>query len=87
MPEFLTDKQIDELAETLRGTCNSLDTELEKIGKAFEMVSSECLSSLDERVMCCEQCGWWSDSDEIDGDGFCAECQVENIEHASDLTE
>jgi len=80
----LKPEHINELAETLDGTCRDLDTELEKLGTNFATVHIDSLAALDEIVLCCSQCGWWSESADFDDSEYCKECREENIENASE---
>lgn len=71
----LTVSDIDRLAEQLEGSCTSLDSILdEEFGLALSDIPVNLLSLLDEKVMECQQCGWWSDSSTFDDNQICGEC-------------
>lgn len=71
----LTLEQVKVIAEELRGTCGTLDDKLEQHGIDFNCVPADMLDALDEEVMCCDWCGWWVESSEIDDDCTCKECK------------
>ena len=59
----------DAIADHLLGTCNPLPD---------EVLDTEGLAeALDELVLCCETCGWWVESHEIDDSGNCEDCAGE----------
>lgn len=65
------DNAVEELADRLRGTCNSLTDEeqgwIESVPGFAE--------ALDAKVFLCEQCGWWCGEDEYGKkDMHCDEC-------------
>ncbi len=64
-----------EIAEDLRGTCQSLNEVLEKHGLNFDNISLELLGKLDEEVMECQVCNWWYETHEINDDQVCNECE------------
>jgi hypothetical protein len=51
---MVTDK-VRQMADNLRGTCESLEDALN---------IEEC-AELDEMVFCCDICGWWYDTGEL----------------------
>lgn len=68
---------IDELAEALIGTCKSLS----EVCPEHDKLTIEQLEHLDSLVMCCDQCGWWGYTDEMNtehGEIMCIECCQEN---------
>lgn len=70
-----------EVAEYLRGTCKSLEDGLQtEFGEDADAMDFdiELLRELDDAVMNCESCNWWVETGEIDDDGNCTDCQVEN---------
>lgn len=74
---MLTRYDIPKLVEQLDGTCQSLDDVLrEDYGVEFASVPIELLDLLDEHVMQCETCGWWSDASGFDDNQVCDECRV-----------
>lgn len=64
------EKRVQALAEDLLGTAQCLDDFITEA----EFNDLEFLKSLDAQVMCCDTCGWWVDSDEMDDYGNCREC-------------
>lgn len=75
----LTDDILDDLAEHLRGSCQSLDAALEQYDLDENALSLEDCQALDERVLLCGTCGWWDEADAmVDGaDGHeyvCPDC-------------
>jgi hypothetical protein len=58
-------------AEQLLGTAMTLD---EVVGEHFDTLPREWCHTLDTHVMCCEACGWWVESDDVDEDGNCSDC-------------
>lgn len=78
----LTREQVDQIADTLRGQCAR---SLEEVVKEDHGIDPDDLDiedhlALDEKVFCCEKCGWYCDIDELSerADGntlFCDECE------------
>lgn len=54
------------LADELLGTCDGLPEHV--------LDDGDLASALDELVLCCECCGWWCESHEIDDRGNCEDC-------------
>lgn len=78
----LTDAQITDLADYLRGTCADLSV---AVALCFEGRTEDDLApgdcqELDAQVLVCERCGWWEEATEFDEDGICNDCQQENEE-------
>lgn len=64
------------VADTLEGTCQSLEDVLEReLGVGFDDVPIEMLRILDDQVLECTQCGWWSEASGFDDDQACEDCQ------------
>lgn len=73
---MITHKDIQEIANDLKGTARSLDALLaEEYGTEFPEVPTELLDLLDQEVMQCVCCGWWEDSENINDDQVCEECE------------
>ncbi len=66
-----------EIAEELNGTCNDLNKALEDRGIEFNRLSVELLTELDNAVMDCQVCGWWHETDELNDDQICKDCEEE----------
>lgn len=62
---------ISALADDLEGTCNNYESSIELTQKQLE--------KLDERVRCCDGCGWWCDTNEmvITDEQNCQDCADE----------
>ncbi len=68
-------KQIDELIEHLRGTCQTLDEACRACGLPGEDALTQGeLEYIDEHIFCCACCGWWDDAGEQDEEQNCPEC-------------
>lgn len=69
------------VAEALDGTCRTLeDALIEVFGENNSDVNDyhiDLLDELDNRVLECESCGWWSDASEFDDEQCCLECSDE----------
>lgn len=71
------------VAETLQGTCRSLDDvlcevfEVEKGRLTAADLPIELLHELDGMVMECTVCNWWVEADEVDDESVCEECRNE----------
>lgn len=60
-----------EIADQLLGSCYDL-------GEVITYAQSEdvaLLAELDQLVMRCDTCGWWVETDEVDDDSNCEDCQ------------
>lgn len=76
---MITREDMQRVAETLDGTCRSLDDVLEEeLGVEFSDVPLDMLVELDEMVLDCTCCGWWSEASEFDDDQVCPECQEQD---------
>ncbi len=64
-----------EVAEDLRGTCQSLNNVLEERGIDFDSIPIALLETLDAEVMECQVCGWWHESCELNDDQICKDCE------------
>lgn len=74
-------KSVEEIAEQLRGSCESLHNVLYMNGMEEMEDNQEFCEKLDAIVFCCEICNWWSevsDMADLDGCGLvCVECNEE----------
>lgn len=68
---MLTDQQLTELADYVRGTCLTIDEAL----AVFDVSCPADLSLLvtlalesEHEIMRCDCCGWWCDCDEVETD-------------------
>jgi hypothetical protein len=67
--------RVQELADDLTGTCQTLADVCKKHGFAEEDLSMAELGQLDEIVFCCECCGWWDEAGEQDVNQNCEDCR------------
>lgn len=73
---MLTNEQLQGVVDYLEGTCNTLEYYLEdKYGVELHELSDAELNYIDDRTMCCESCGWWVPTFEMDDEGNCEDCQ------------
>lgn len=71
----LTDAQMDDLCAHLRGSCGSLDGSLiSHFGIEEDDLTIEDSRALDDRLFCCDGCGWWCEAGDEAADGYCEEC-------------
>lgn len=66
--------RIEELIESLYGTCQSLCECCEKHEIEEEDFSIEEIKQLDSEIFQCTSCGWWSEAGEQNEEGECQEC-------------
>lgn len=73
-------EKMSRVAEGLLGTCKSVDDALcEIFGNDVDLTDFETplLEHLDDQVMCCEECGWWFETGELNDDQVCTDCAPE----------
>lgn len=76
MTEGLTiEQKAMRIAEDLEGTCSSLHEALERHGWDGLENNTEFCQFLDERILECVQCSWWSEACELNEEGVCEDCQ------------
>lgn len=67
------------VAESLQGTCKSLDDELQRVFDNEELsvidFDTLLLQELDDMVMECQGCNWWHETHELDDDQLCDDCK------------
>jgi len=67
---------INDLIESLNGTCNSLDSALPE-GMEYDDLTTEDHAEIDANIFCCATCGWWCEiggaNSGDDGD-VCGDC-------------
>lgn len=73
-----TNLELDKLADTLQGTCMSLEAGLEQLGLGEELSVADA-QYLDSLVFLCDGCSWWCEVGEAnenpDGGGdLCDDC-------------
>lgn len=72
--------KIDRVAETLQGTCLSVDDALAvEFGEGTDLtdIDSVLLERLDDAVTQCDGCGWWDESGALDDNQCCEDCRDE----------
>lgn len=69
----------DTIIEDLRGSCQNLDEPLENYDAFHLEHDMDFLNYLDDRIFCCESCGWWYEiseqSDKFDDRLICENCE------------
>ncbi|QNH71972.1 hypothetical protein P9VFCI_058 [Rhizobium phage P9VFCI] len=72
---------VNEIAEQLRGTCDSLHNVLYSHDMEDAEDDIEWCHEFDDHVFCCDKCGWWFDNSEEAETGklipVCVECVTE----------
>lgn len=79
---MITDIQLKELIDYLRGSCKSLDGGVREL---FDIdgddLTEEQLQEIDNEIFHCSQCGWWyeiaEESGKDDSDLICNDCADE----------
>jgi hypothetical protein len=72
--------KIEDLINSLRGTCSTIDKELPE-DMEFEDLTDKEAMKLDLEIFQCAQCGWWYDVSEMsenDDDQYCEGCRPPN---------
>lgn len=82
---ILTHEQINEVIESLQGTCmwSSLDDKINELfgtdGADSYDNEEEILSKVDDNIFCCVCCGWWCEISENSDKEFdemvCTDCE------------
>lgn len=71
-------KTVEEIAEILRGSCESLGNVLEREDMDGMDNDAEFCARLDSLVFCCETCDWWHEQSEMgqrnDDRWICEDC-------------
>jgi hypothetical protein len=73
-------KILDEIIESLVGTCNDLDQTMVNHNIDPDAMDMGDSVYMDDHIFLCEECGWWFDLSELNdsGDGLiCLECRPE----------
>jgi hypothetical protein len=80
LSEDLVLKIANEVADTMIGTCQMLDPEVEKVGKEYGVIDAhrnyQISQAISELMFCCEGCEWYCSIDELHDDTLilCDEC-------------
>jgi hypothetical protein len=69
----VTEQDIDDLADTLIGTCLTLDEALGMRGLSCDHTSLEAKLELHNCAKC-KTCDWWFEATDLNDDGECVEC-------------
>lgn len=73
------------IAGRLEGRADTwLERELEDSQHPELLNDEDFLRALDERVFCCESCGWYCPPDELADDGICDECARDSGDYDDD---
>ena len=88
MAIHLSEEQVQELADHLSGTSQSLEHACDvcfniETDDATDTLDLNTLDRLDELVFECTVCNWWASNDELaesDGDNICLECAGDDEE-------
>lgn len=76
----LADFKIEELIESLRGTCQTLSEALPE-GMEEDDLTKADTDAIDEQIFRCETCSWWDEISEQNEDGEnCLDCVPEDPE-------
>lgn len=80
MAKPFTLEGMQEVADTIQGTCRSLDEVVREVFEdddlEFTMIPLELLQSFDNMVEECQVCGWWCEVCEMseEQEGTCKDC-------------
>lgn len=80
----LTDQQMEELVQHLRGSCDSIENGLNACFdiEGFSELENEMevMGYLDSYLFCCDVCSWWCENSErsYEVDDACTECEPGN---------
>lgn len=55
----ITQDQLNQLIENLKGTTSSIDQEASKLGFEEDDLTMEQFEYIDSEIFLCEECGWW----------------------------
>lgn len=79
---MITDKQLADLADSIHGTCDDLETACERLNIPVGDVNDLEAELLEHNTERCEGCGWWCESSELArlgdtdlGVGLCQGCK------------
>lgn len=72
-----TDEEIDDLAQQLNGTCQTVNEALryDDRNRSEDDMTRADHQALDGEIACCETCSWWCEPAELDEDGNCDDCR------------
>ncbi len=74
------------IADDLDGTCDTIDSMLEKYERNFEIDELEAELCIEFGLERCQGCDWWMESGLLDGgendewEGYCDDCRPEEEE-------
>lgn len=72
---FLTHDQLEAVVYKLEGQCLlSLENVLEELGLEGMENDPDVCTQVDDRVFCCDECGWWCSTDELNDGQLCDDC-------------
>lgn len=77
-------EKLQELIDTLRGTCAGLAETCEHMGFMEDDLTQSQLEEIDDQIFCCEGCGWWDEISELSDTEaqLCRDCAEDNESEA-----
>jgi hypothetical protein len=64
----------NQLIYDLQGTCNELNSFLERHNAEDLIDHIPFLEYLDNHIFLCDSCGWWCELSEMSDEGVCSDC-------------
>ena len=80
---ILSQDQVAELVEYLRGSSNSLEDGFATIGVDMDTVCMSSFDAIDAQIFRCDSCSWWYDENDNTGDMLCQNCYSAMLEDDS----
>lgn len=80
----LTDQQIQDIANFLRGSAYPIDEGFEKFGLRYEDADDSSLQTLDTLIFDCDSCNHWYDVEDLGEGGVCYFCHDSLQEQLND---
>lgn len=70
-------EQLHKLIEHLQGSCLSIDQACEELDIEYKDLSKKDLYNIDDKIFCCDNCGWWYDMGDLadKNDYWCRQCE------------
>jgi len=68
--------RLDKLCIELEGTSDDLESLIEDQGLLYESVSIDEFQYIDSKVMCCDTCGFWVPTSQVDDRSVCNDCVI-----------
>lgn len=70
----ITDEQLQEIINSVQGTCSSLGYVCEGLGFNEDDLTLDQLSEIDDCYIQCPNCGWWVEPHELANEDMCEDC-------------